>query len=114
MLRPREAPTLPPSFLPKLPPICLPRLLPNSRPIVPAALLATLFNLLPVLPMDGGRLAKYALETVMELRTADAVLRVTGTLCAIGVLSTGICIRSIAAAAAGIWMGALANFPALR
>ena len=78
------------------------------------ALLATLFNLLPVLPMDGGRLAKYALETVMEPRTAEAVLRVTGTLCAIGVLSTGICIRSIAAAAAGIWMGALANFPTLR
>ena len=77
------------------------------------ALLAALFKL-PVLPMDGGRLAQYALETVMEERAADTVLRVTGTLCALGVLATGVCIRSVAAAAAGIWMGALANFPDLR
>ena len=59
-------------------------------------------------------IAQYALETVMEERTADTVLRVTGTLCALGVLATGVCIRSVAAAAAGIWMGALANFPDLR
>lgn len=78
------------------------------------ALLAAMFNLLPVLPMDGGRLAQYALEAVMPERTAAIVLRVTGTLCALGVLATGVCIRSIAAAAAGIWMGMLANFPDLR
>ena len=78
------------------------------------ALLATLFNLLPVLPMDGGRLALYLLETVMRRETAEAVLRLTGTLCALGALVTGLCIRSAAAAAAGIWMGALANFPQLR
>ena len=78
------------------------------------ALLAALFNLLPVLPMDGGRLAQYALETALPERTAAVILRVTGTLCALGVLATGVCIRSITAAAAGIWMGMLANFPDLR
>ena len=78
------------------------------------ALLAALFNLLPVLPMDGGRLAQYALNMVMPEKTAAAVLRFAGTLCALGVLATGIYIRSVAAAAAGIWMGLLANFPALR
>ena len=78
------------------------------------ALLATMFNLLPVVPLDGGRLAQYMLETVMEERTAALLLRIAGTLCALGVLATGICIRSIAAAAAGIWMGMLANFPQLR
>lgn len=78
------------------------------------ALLAAMFNLLPVLPMDGGRLAQYALETVFSERTARRILQITGTLCAVGVLATGVYIRSIAAAAIGIWMGLLANFPALR
>ncbi len=78
------------------------------------ALLATMFNLLPVLPMDGGRLALYMLETVLSERAALAVLRVTGTLCALGVLVTGVCIRSISAAAVGIWLGVLANFPDMR
>ena len=78
------------------------------------ALLAALFNLLPVLPLDGGRLAQYLLETVMSPAAARRVLRVLGTVCAAGVLATGIYIRSVTAAAVGIWMGALANFPALR
>ena len=78
------------------------------------AMLAAMFNLLPVLPMDGGRLARYALETVMSPTAAERVLQVTGTLCALGVFFTGVYIRSVAAAAAGIWMGMLANFPRLR
>ena len=78
------------------------------------ALLAAMFNLLPVLPMDGGRLAQYALETVTDGKTTARILRLTGTLCAAGVLATGICVRSITAAAVGIWMAALANFPELR
>lgn len=78
------------------------------------ALLASAFNLLPVLPMDGGRLAQYGLELVMPEPWAAVVLRITGSLCAAGVLATGIYIRSIAAAAAEIWMAALANVPKLR
>ena len=75
------------------------------------ALLAAMFNLLPALPMDGGRLAQYMLEGVMSERAAAIVLRVTGTLCALGVFATGLCIRSVSAAAVGIWLGVLANFP---
>ena len=78
------------------------------------ALLAAMFNLLPVMPMDGGRMAQYLLETVMPPQAAEVVLRVTGSLCAVGVLATGVCIRSVSAAAVGIWMGVLANFPDLR
>ncbi len=78
------------------------------------ALLAGMFNLLPVMPMDGGRLARYALETVMPERTAAILLQAVGNLCALGVFVTGLCIRSVAASAAGIWMGALANWPDLR
>ena len=78
------------------------------------AMLAAMFNLLPVMPMDGGRLAKYALETALPAKAAAVILRATGTLCALGVIVTGLCIRSLAAAAAGIWMGTLANWPDLR
>ncbi|MCD7769143.1 MAG: hypothetical protein LUH36_03360 [Oscillospiraceae bacterium] len=78
------------------------------------ALLGTAFNLLPVLPMDGGRLAQYGLELVMKPQWASAVLRIAGSLCALGVLVTGLHIRSVAAAAVGIWMAALANVPELR
>lgn len=78
------------------------------------ALFAAMFNLLPVMPMDGGRLAQYALEAAMPAKTAAIVLRIIGSLCAMGVFVTGLCIRSLAAAAVGIWMGMLANWPDLR
>ena len=73
------------------------------------AILASAFNLLPCLPMDGGRAALYIFADVMPERTARRVLRVLGTLCALGVTATGIAIRVPTAVAAGIWMCALAN-----
>ena len=78
------------------------------------ALLAAMFNLLPVVPMDGGRLAKYLLEAVMEERTAEIVMRIAGSLCAVGMAATGVFMRSVTMVSVGIWMGALANFPDLR
>ena len=78
------------------------------------ALLSAFFNLLPVLPMDGGRLAYALLCTAMPEGSASAVMRAVGSLCGAGVFVTGVMLRSPAAAAAGIWMTALANIPDLR
>ena len=78
------------------------------------AMLAAMFNLMPVLPLDGGRLAWYALSAALPERTAAVVLRVLGSICAAGVAATGIRMRSPAAAAAGIWLLVLANTRDLR
>ena len=78
------------------------------------ALFSAFFNMLPVLPLDGGRLAEAALLAVMPERDASAVMRVAGTLCGAAVVFTGAALRSWAAAAVGIWMTALANIPELR
>lgn len=78
------------------------------------SLLATAFNLLPVCPMDGGRLAFHLLRGSMPERTVEIVLRVLGTTCGVGVAVTGWRVHSPAAAAIGIWMAVLANAPGLR
>jgi stage IV sporulation protein FB len=78
------------------------------------ALLGTMFNLLPVLPMDGGRLALALLGEVFSEATAQRLLCLMGTVCGLLVTVTGIFIRSPAAAGAGIWMTGLANIPDLR
>ena len=78
------------------------------------SLLASAFNLLPVYPMDGGRLALLLLCGVMPLDTAERILRGIGTTCALCVTVTGVFLRSFPAAAAGIWMTVLANAPGLR
>ena len=78
------------------------------------ALLATFFNLLPVYPLDGGRLSLLILCRIMPEETAVRFLRWTGSICAIGVTATGIGISSIPAAAAGVWMLLLAKRPDLR
>ena len=78
------------------------------------ALLATIFNLLPVLPMDGGRLMQYLLEEVMPCRTAGVVMRLCGNLCAVGTIVSGLWSGSMGGAVMGIWMAVLANMPHLR
>ena len=78
------------------------------------ALLGSVFNLLPVLPLDGGRLGLLLLETAMDAPRAEWVMARLGTACALAVAITGAAIRSPAAAAVGIWLGILANRPDLR
>lgn len=78
------------------------------------ALLATIFNLLPVEPMDGGRLLKLLLCESLPERTVSVILRLCGNLCAVGVIFTGLWIGVPVMACMGIWMAALANIPELR
>lgn len=78
------------------------------------ALLASLFNLLPVYPMDGGRLALFLLETVLAPEASARILRILGSLCALGVACTGASLHSPAMIAAGLWMMVLANVSELR
>lgn len=78
------------------------------------ALLATLFNLLPVVPMDGGRLMQILLEEVMPETHAAVVMRLMGNLCAVGVVVTGLWFGFLPVAVMGIWMAALANRRDLR
>ena len=78
------------------------------------SLFAAAFNLLPVYPMDGGRFSYLLLCGCMSAPTAERLLRVMGTICGVCVVVSGVFLRSAAAAAAGIWMTALANVPELR
>ena len=78
------------------------------------AMLASMFNLLPVMPMDGGRLALYILRSSLPEEKAAVILRVMGSVFALGAAGTGAVFRSPAAAAAGIWLAVLANGRFLR
>ena len=78
------------------------------------AMLASMFNLLPVMPMDGGRLAMYILRSSLPEEMAAAILRAMGAVFGLGAAVTGAAFRSPAAAAAGIWLAALANGHVLR
>lgn len=79
-----------------------------------AALLATGFNLLPALPLDGGRIAWLLIAELISPRAADVILRVSGCVCALGIVALGVALRSFAAVAAGIYLAALVNFPSMR
>lgn len=78
------------------------------------ALLATLFNLLPIGSMDGGRLTCFLLETALPPDVSARILQITGCLCAFGVVCTGASMHSPAMIAAGLWMMVLANMAELR
>lgn len=78
------------------------------------ALLSTAFNLLPVMPMDGGRLLKCLLEENLSPVWTERILRLCGNICSLGVFLTGSVAGLPAAAAVGIWMAVLANVPDLR
>lgn len=79
-----------------------------------AALLATGFNLMPALPLDGGRIAWLLIANAVSPRAADVILRVSGCVCAAGIVALGAAMCSLAAIAAGIYLAALVNFPSLR
>ena len=78
------------------------------------SLLSSAFNLLPVYPLDGGRLAFLLLSGVMPAEAAERIMRVIGTVIGLCVASTGVFLSSFTAAAIGIWMTVLANAPGLR
>ncbi len=94
--------------------VCLAVGTPFARFTAAAALLATGFNLLPALPLDGGRIAWLLISGMTSLRAADVILRVSGCLCAAGITALGLRLHSPAAAAAGIYLAALVNFPSMR
>ena len=87
---------------------------PYFRYVSLVSLLASAFNLLPVYPMDGGRVAYLAMCGVMPEDMAERILRVVGTICGILVAGTGVMLHACSAAAIGIWMTVLANAPGLR
>lgn len=79
-----------------------------------AALLASGFNLLPALPLDGGRLLELGLGHVLDERRLERWMRLSGSLCAGLLIAGGLWSRLIVLSAAGIWLGVLVNFPGLR
>lgn len=79
-----------------------------------AALLATGFNLLPALPLDGGRLAELLLMKFLTEKQAGRVMLLVGSLSALFLFLLGLQLRMIVISAAGIWLGLLVNFPSMR
>ncbi len=78
------------------------------------ALCASVFNLLPALPMDGGWLLMLAASRYLDPPAADTLLRVTGNLCALGIVLLSARLHLIVGIAAGIYLVALVNFPKMR
>ena len=78
------------------------------------ALCASGFNLLPALPLDGGWLLMLAASCRLDPPAADTLLRVTGNLCAVGIVLVSAWLHLIVGIAAGIYLAALVNFPKMR
>ena len=66
----------------------------------------------PDFPADSLPEPVYKYVTALAESTQTDI-RMAGLL-SLGVLATGLCIRSVSAAAVGIWLGVLANFPDMR
>lgn len=79
-----------------------------------AALLSTGFNLLPALPLDGGRLWRLVLCSAVGQRRGERVLMLLGCLSALLLFGLGLRWRTIVLCAAGIWLGLLVIFPSMR
>ena len=74
-------------------------------------LLLLAFNLIPALPLDGGRMLRSALWAWKgDLRTATRIAAGTGRVLALGMIGLGIAITAMGGAASGIWLAIIGWF----